>query len=106
MRRIRLRSTFLLKTVSLAIAVGIVWLVWLIFSSFISVLVALVAVAVVYYVTLELELLTWAIEMLFLYRAERSLGPVSGLFFVDLDEERQLEFDRHAYATKDNPTIR
>ena len=55
---------------------------------------------------IELGLFPLLIEQILIRRAKGSTGPVNSLWFVDLDQEGESEFDAHSKGTSDNPTIR
>ena len=60
-----------------------------------------------WFLGVEAGLLPALLEHVLTRRAENdSTGAVNSIWFIDEDEERRTEWDKHEDDTSDNPTIR
>lgn len=102
----RVRATFLLRCVILAVSVGLVIGIFMLGLSTGWTLSSLVFLVVFWLVGIDLNLLPLAIEHFAVRRAARSGREVSSLWFVDVEAGRKRNFARFHKETEDNPTIR
>lgn len=102
----RLRATFLLRLVSLVLAV-------LLFAGLLSLNLSLgmrtgglLALVVLWFLGIEGGLIPLLIERFVTRRAAAASEPVDSIWFVDLDRRAAAERERTAADTRDNPTLR
>ena len=101
----RIRPTFLLRCAVLAGSVGIFFLVLKLSTSGTFTGTTILVLIAFWFLGIEGGLLPFLLEHILVRKAERS-GGADSLWFVDVNRERKREFDAHADATSDNPTIR
>jgi len=104
MRR-TLRASHLLRFVSPVLAVLIVWAVWALFHSLGWTLIALGVGAALWFVGIELDLLSLLIEQLATSHARRKKLTES-IWFDDVRRQRSADREEFTKQTSDNPTLR
>ena len=106
MRRRRVRATFLLRCVTLAVSLGLFFLVFAVLSTPVLTVSTFLILCAVWLLGIECDLLPILLERLLLRRAERTEGSTSSIWFVDVAGLGRTELQSHGRSSSDNPTIR
>ena len=107
MRNRRLRPTFLLQCVTLGFCLGLVVVVFFIAGLGVLTGSTLIAMLCLWFLGIEGGLFPALLEHMLSRRAEsNNTGAVNSIWFVDEDEERRVEWEKHEDDTSNNPTIR
>lgn len=102
----RIRPSFLLRVVALAIGIGLFFVIVKTIDSIGWTVAAVSFVAAFWFVGLEGGVVPTLIERAAVKRAKKSGGPVRSLWFVDVDAKNARVSDQAAEDSRDNPTIR
>jgi len=101
----RIRPTFLLRCVVLAVSVGLFVAVFKLSSSLPATLATGVLLVAFWFLGIDGGLLPDLLEYILVRRAGRRQGVVRSIWFVDAEQERDEEREAHEKATSNNPTI-
>jgi len=106
MRKRKLRPSFLLRCVTLGFCTGFAVAVFFIAGMGTITGSTLIAMLCLWFVGIEWGLLPDLIEHMLTQRAvNNNTGVVNSIWFVDEDEERRVEWEKHEDETSNNPTI-
>jgi hypothetical protein len=105
-RRRRVRATFLLRCVTLAVSFGLFLLVFGILSSPVLSVSTFLILCAVWFLGIECDLLPTVLEGLLLRRAGRAGGSMTSIWFVDRDALARRQGQSTTSSSSDNPTIR
>ncbi len=102
----RVRASFLLRCIILAVSVGIFIGVYSLVKSTGWTVGSLAFLLLFWFVGVESGLLPSMLERMAVRRAAEGGVPVSSIWFVDRDAARDRAMDRFHEETRDNPTLR